>query len=901
MRLTFQIRFSTRFGQSLWLSGNHEIFGDGDAERAIPLEYVNDQFWWVTFIIPKAAVPDAVISYNYVLREADGTLTHDWGRDRTVNFARFASDTILIVDTWNSAGTPENTFYTEPFREVLLKASQTEVLPPAPDKVSHVFKVKAPLLKKGETLCLLGGTARLANWNTNQPILLNRQASEDFLWAELDLTGESFPIYYKYGVYNVQQNAFLRYEDGPNRTLDDVIARGKQTIVNDGFAALNPTPWKGAGVAIPVFSLRSEASFGVGEFTDLKRLADWCQCAGLKLIQILPVNDTIATHTWLDSYPYSGISAFALHPLYINLGQVATGPNKSLLKELEPERRRLNALDALDYAPVMAAKLAFLKQIYPSEKERTFKTCEYKSFFERNKPWLVPYAAFSYLRDKYGSVDFTQWSEFRKYKWEEVVDLTKEGSPAHEEVAFHYFVQFHLHGQLQEATEYAHTKGVVLKGDIPIGVARFGVDAWQQPDLYHMDMQAGAPPDAFSAKGQNWSFPTYNWPRMQQDQFAWWKQRFAQMADYFDAFRIDHILGFFRIWSIPIHAVEGILGYFVPAIPVRAGELANRGIYLELPRLLKPHITDALLGQIFGPDQETVEQQFLERGSVGTYDLKPGFATQRQVEKHFASLKPTVRNEKLKQGLFDLISNVILLKEEGTEEHHFHFRLGIESTPSFQALDLQTQTRLSDLYIDYFYHRQDSFWMKEAMQKLPALKQVTNMLVCGEDLGMVPTCVPVVMKELGLLGLEVQRMPKRLNQGFSRPKDAPYLSVVTPSTHDMSTIRGWWKEDRKVIQKFYSQELGQGGEAPLDCEPLINKAIVLQHLASPAMWAIFQLQDLLGMDEQLRRKNPEDERINVPANPKNYWRYRMHLCLEQLIEASAFNDELNACLQESGR
>jgi 4-alpha-glucanotransferase len=442
---------------------------------------------------------------------------------------------------------------------------------------------------------------------------------------------------------------------------------------------------------------------------------------------------------------------------------------------------------------------------------------------------------------------------------------------------------------------------VILKGDIPIGVARCGVDAWQQPDLYNMAMQAGAPPDAFSYKGQNWGFPTYNWSRMQHDGFAWWKQRFAQMGDFFDAFRIDHILGFFRIWSIPTHAVEGILGYFVPAIPVRAAEFASRGIDFDLARLLKPHITDSLLVEIFGPNQDAVKEQFLEKSNSGTFDLKSGFATQRQVEQYFAKLDPIELNLKLKQGLFDLISNVILLKEEDTNDQRFHFRLGIESTRSFQSLGPQTQAQLRDLYIDYFFCRQDAFWMKEAMAKLPALKRVTNMLVCGEDLGMVPACVPVVMRDLGLLGLEVQRMPKRLNQQFSRPKDAPYLSVVTPGTHDMSTIRGWWKEDRNITQRFFNQELGQQNEAPKECEPWINKAIVIQHLASPAMWAIFQLQDLLGTNEKLRGKNPEDERINIPANPKHYWRYRMHLSLEQLASAQAFNHELKACIQEHGR
>jgi 4-alpha-glucanotransferase len=187
------------------------------------------------------------------------------------------------------------------------------------------------------------------------------------------------------------------------------------------------------------------------------------------------------------------------------------------------------------------------------------------------------------------------------------------------------------------------------------------------------------------------------------------------------------------------------------------------------------------------------------------------------------------------------------------------------------------------------------------MQKLPALKRVTNMLICGEDLGLVPACVPRVMKDLGLLSLEIQRMPKDLGRDFSHPKDAPYLSVVTPSTHDMSTIRGWWEEDRVVTQKFYNRELGRSGVAPAKCDPSLCEEVILQHLNSPAMWSIFQLQDLLGIDEQLRHANPADERINVPANPKNYWRYRMHLTLEELVTHTGFADRIHQLIEQGGR
>jgi 4-alpha-glucanotransferase len=901
MRLTFQVRFHTHPGQSLLLMGAHEFFGESRVEAALPLTYLDDQTWQVIVLIPRAALPDAPLTYHYVLRNADGSVIHDWGDDRMLNLARLHADEVLVIDAWNNPGFYENAFYTEPFREVLLKSSFTETRVPMPETVTHVFKVKAPLLAGGQTLCLSGNTATLGNWNTSAPVLLSRLPGEDFLTAHMDLSREPFPLAYKYGVYDLERRAFVRYEDGSNRMLHDTVGARKQTIVNDGFAVLPSTSWKGAGVSVPVFSLRSEQSLGIGEFLDLKPLADWCAQTGLKLIQILPVNDTTATNTGADSYPYSAVSAFALHPIYLNLARAASGASKELLAELETERQRLNALEQLHYEAVLKVKLGFLRELYPRQKAALFKSPEYRRFFEANDHWLMPYAVFSHLRDTCGTADFNQWPEHRDYDPEAIRQLASPDSPKYDAVAFYYFVQFHLHLQLREATEYARGRGVILKGDIPIGVCRNGCDAWQHRELLHLEVQAGAPPDPFSAKGQNWSFPTYDWSRMKEDGYAWWKQRLEQMGAYFDAFRIDHILGFFRIWSIPLHAVEGILGYFVPALPVHVSEFTGRGISFERRRFVEPFTTEAVLAELFGEERELVKARFLRPDRFGNYELKPEFGTQRQVEEHFAALESSPANERIKLGLYDLISNVLLFEVPGSQGQQYHFRFGIESTPSFKNLDPHTQAQLRELYVDYFYRRQESFWMKNAMEKLPALKRTTNMLVCGEDLGMVPACVPETMQQLGLLSLEVQRMPKRLGQEFSRPKDAAYLSVVTPSTHDMSTIRGWWEEDRSVTQKFFNQEMGLPGTAPEQCEPWLNEAIVVQHLASPAMWSIFQLQDLLGMDGQLRRKNPAEERINVPANPKHYWGYRMHLTLEELARAEGFNHGLKTLVAQNGR
>ena len=901
MKLTFRLRYYTKPGQSLFLVGEHPLLGGGDVDKALPLHFLNHDFWEVSLDWPVAATSATGeharvrIAYDYLFRYADGTIVRDWGRDRALAPGDWTGDELLVIDSWNNVDAVGNALCTKPFQNVLLAKDSTEVHAPTSGtrarEATHTFRVKAPSLGKGRLLCLCGEGPKLGNWDPAKAILLQSPADEADWSAHLDLRGEKFPLAYKYGVFDVEKNSFTGFEDGADRVLDDGVVPNRHVVIADGFVRLPADAWRGAGVAIPVFSLRSEKSFGIGEFLDLKPLAEWGREVGLKLIQLLPVNDTTVTYTRTDSYPYAAISAFALHPIYLSLAAVADAKNQKILTGLEAERRRLNALEDVDYEAVIKIKRDVLKQIFPSQKAATFGDAEYKKFFAENEHWLVPYAAFCCLRDRFGTADSSRWTEHQKYDAGKIATFVKDN----DEAAFHFFVQFHLHRQLREAAAHAHACGLVMKGDIAIGVSRHGADAWQEPELFNMDKQAGAPPDAFAVKGQNWGFPTYNWPRMEADGFAWWKRRFMQMRHYFDAFRVDHILGFFRIWSIPTHAIEGILGHFVPAIPVEAGEFATRGIVFDHKRFTQPFITDAVLREIFGKESAAVQRTFLKASRDGTYSFKPEFATQQQIESYFA--KQEKRDALLEVGVFDLVSNVILFEDEGK----FHFRLGMEQTSSFKYLPAETKAKLREHYVNYFFRRQDDFWKEEAMRKLPALKRVTNMLICGEDLGMVPECVPHVMRDLGLLSLEIQRMPKKMGQDFSRPADAPYLSVVTPSTHDMSTIRGWWVEDPKLTQKFFNLEFGLRGEAPREAGPEIVRAVVRRHLESPAMWSIFQLQDMLGMDGELRRSNVEAERINIPADPKHYWRYRMHLTLEQLQRAEKFNTELRGLIEQSGR
>ena len=892
MTINFYIRYSTNYGQTLFVSGNIDALGNDKPAEAFALTYLNNEFWFGTIEIPDKSEEE--INYRYIFREESSVDILDADKDKIIDSKTYHSNEITIIDTWNAEGDVRNAFYTKPFLQVLLPGQRK--LPKLKEArfYTHEFRVKAPLLNTDELVCITGSGKMFNNWD--QQTLSPLKPVNNWFSIKINFSKEDFPLRYKYGIYNRKSKTFT-YEDGNDRMLQNGPAKKQAVILHDGFIYFEKC-WRGAGVAIPVFSLRSKNGFGTGEFNDIKLLVDWADNTGLKLLQFLPVNDTIATHSEKDSYPYAAISAFALHPMYINLDAVAGSQYASLLTSLNKKKKSLNQHPNLEYEDVMKFKLSILKELYLVKKEAFFSDINYFDFFEMNREWLVPYAAYCFLRDKYHTANFSKWKTNKIYNEETIQKLVSPSQKQYDEIAFHYFVQYHLHLQLKGASDYAHKKGIILKGDIPIGVSRLSCDVWVDPSLYNVDEQAGAPPDDFAVKGQNWAFPTYNWKKMLLDDYAWWRRRFAQMNNYFDSFRIDHILGFFRIWSIPVNAVEGILGRFVPAIPIHITEFNKNLIWFDYTRYCKPYITENILQNKFGDNIQEVKKIFLDIQEHGLYQLKEEFNTQRKVEKYFDEQPET--GIEIKHRLLDILSNVILI-EEGSQMQQFHFRIAMHQTSSFQHLDDNTKQKLSELYANYFFVRQDALWKKEAMQKLPALKRSTNMLICGEDLGMVPHCVPEVMEQTGILSLEIQRMPKDPTVDFFHPKTAPYLSVVTPSTHDMSTVREWWQENSELTQKFYNYIMGHYGKAPDECDPSISKEIILQHLYSPAMWSIFQIQDLLGMSENLRRQNPYEERINQPSDPNHFWKYRMHINLETLIKEKTFNDELNGLIADSGR
>jgi 4-alpha-glucanotransferase len=905
MKLTLKINYHTVWGQKLFVTGNVAELGKNNKEKAVEMAFFNGEQWELALDLKVYKVTS--LEYHYFVKDETGRVISEWGGNRKIELNPVLKKVLVVYDQWKAEGNPQNVFYTSPFKDVFFDNKiklKTKLKPNA--KTTHILNIRIPVNAQGYRVCVIGSTKEFGVWDKSKPILLDRM-SYDTYSVMLNLSEMKFPLEYKYAFYDDRTKRIVEFESGENRKiLISPKEEERKVIINDENFIRESDNWKGAGVAIPIFSLRSKSSFGVGEFLDLKLMIDWAVRTNVKLIQVLPINDSMAARGWMDSNPYSAISVFALHPIYLNLdklGKLSSSFTQSIIDQL---REELNSDTSVDYEKVLNAKLRYARQFYTENRASLKKNAKYKKFVKDNADWLKPYAAFSFLRDLNNTSDFSKWGKYSKFTKQILNEITLEKANHFANVEVYYFIQYHLHKQMLEVKEYAHKNGVVLKGDIPIGIFRNSVDAWTSPQLFNMEMQAGAPPDDFSVTGQNWGSPTYNWQEMAKDDYAWWTKRLEKLSTYFDAIRLDHILGFFRIWQIPSHAVEGLLGYFNPATPLKLNEFIDKGLRFTTSRFSKPYIKEHTLINIFENNIDFVKSTFLVEKNVGVYNMKEEFSTQRKVEAFFddvANLTKIKKSEieKVKKGLFRLISDIMFIEVDGESGKEYHPRIRLHETFSYKELDDYSKGIVDYFYDDYFYNRQEGVWKSNALDILPSLKYATNMLVCGEDLGMVPRVVNEVMGELGILSLEVQRMPKDPNIEFFHPSDAKYLSVVTTSTHDTCTLRAWWEGDYNMAQRFYNQTLGDSGVAPFYADSWLITEIMNQHIYSPAMWAIFPLQDLLALDDDLKAVNSNSERINDPSNPLQNWNYRIHFYLEDLLKEDQFNDKIKYLVEKSGR
>jgi 4-alpha-glucanotransferase len=804
MRIKFNIEYYTNIGEQLFLN----FIDESAKQRRHAMSTYDGKLWFVEIPVVKKS---AYVDYYYTVcvdgeeqRKEYVVVPH------RLEFSALKSVQYHVYDQWIDI--PEDAYlYTSAYTDCVVGRPR-ELSAPTEYARTLRLKVRAPQVGAGQHLALAGAPEYLGAWDCKRALPMAEHEYHEWV-VSLDADRVPGQFEFKFVILNDDGTGLPSWENGENRMLDfHDVQRNEVVVMELAQPSFMTHPWKAAGIVVPVFSLRSEGSFGVGDFGDLKSMVDWCAKTRLRVLQILPINDTNITHTWQDSYPYNSISIYALHPQYMDIRQLPELEDRDLRGHYEKLRQELNALPQIDYERVFQTKMEYLNELFKQEGAKVKRNKDYKEFLLANKEWLEPYARFCFYRDHYGTATFSHWPSRLIKPNQKVLD-------------FWYFVQFHLDAQMKRAHEYARMKKVILKGDIPIGISRDGVEAWVEPRYFNLNGQAGAPPDAFATDGQNWGFPTYNWDEMLKDGCAWWVRRFRKMAEYFDAYRIDHVLGFFRIWEIPVPEKSGLMGQFSPALGMSREEIEAYGIV--------------------GHDE--------------------------------------------------------LFLVDHKRHDRWHPRIAVQFQDVYQRLNDGEKDAFNRLYNDYYYHRNNQFWYQEAMKKLPLLTQATRMLVCAEDLGMVPECVPWVMDQLRILTLEIQSMPKDPNLRFGKLSHNPYRSVCTISTHDMPTLRQWWDEDFERTQQYYNTSLRRAEQAPHPLPGWLAKEIVSRNLTSPSMLCLISLQDWLAINEKLRLPDQNGERINIPANPRHYWRYRMHLTIEQLMEAEELNAEIKELIINSGR
>ena len=891
MTIHFYLKYDTEFGQDLRLN----IIGGASSETTSYGMTTGDGRTWLCDI-EMEKIPER-IDYFYSLDNSGREERHEWQTiTHRLELNATKAKEYTVYNSWTDI--PYDSYlYSSAFTDCVNRRHHESLPKSEYDKTLRLI-VRAPQLRKGDHLYIAGESSCLGNWHTDRALKMYEHNYNEWV-ADLDIEAFKEKVA-ELKFIATTDNGDVLWETGFNRKIEiPELKKGEACVYDMDQAFFEICDTKLAGTLVPVFSLRTKGSFGVGDFGDLKMMIDWVAETKQKVLQVLPINDTTSTHTWTDSYPYSCISIFALHPQYADLRQLPQIADKKKATEFEALRKELNELKQIDYERVNDAKTDYLRIIFQQEGEQVMKTLDFKQFLKDNEHWLVPYAQYCHLRDTFGNVDFSTWKGHETWHEQDRGALLNPRSKEFNNVAFYYYVQFVLNNQMRGAHEYAMARGVILKGDIPIGVNRNGCDVWHEPQYFNPNSQAGAPPDSFSVNGQNWGFPTYNWQRMIEDGCQWWIRRFQNMSKFFDAYRIDHVLGFFRIWAIPTSCVHGLLGQFAPSLAMTRDEIEGYGLHFQEQLFTTPFIARWVVDRVFGIHAEEVIGKYLHHEHDDIFSLKPEYDTERKIEAAFKG-KETADDIWVRDGLYALAADVLFVRDDN-DSNKFHPRITAQLNFMYEALMDSDKEKFNRIYNDYYYRRNNNFWYNEAMKKLPVLVQATRMLVCAEDLGMVPDCVAWVMNELRILSLELQQMPKDPSVKFGELWKNPYRSVCTLSTHDMPTLRQWWDEDYNRTQEYYNSQLYRSGAAPHPLPGWLAREIIANQLTCPSMLCILSLQDWFAIDEKLRLEDANAERINIPANPRHYWRYRMHLNIEDLIANKEYNDNIKELIQHTGR
>ena len=632
-----------------------------------------------------------------------------------------------------------------------------------------------------------------------------------------------------------------------------------------------------SGVAVPLFSLYSKQSIGIGEFLDLIPFARWAKFCDFNIIQLLPVNDTGA-----ESSPYSARSAFALNPVFINV-QTVEG-SADVEDEIRTAKHEFDKLGKIDYYHISSWKRFVLRKIFDNRYSELKKDKLLQRWIDDN-PWSKPYCVYCTLKAMNGEASWKDWPEFRDPS---AKDIEKLWEKFEKDNLFQAWMQFEAEKQFSAVIEEISKMGLRLKGDIPILINEDSADVWADRRYFSLDDRAGAPPDMFSYSGQNWGFPTYRWDVIEKDDFAWWRSRLAQASKFYHAYRIDHVLGFFRIWSIPQQEVTGILGYFNPCVPLTWEKLSSAGFIREtLEYLRRPNYGYDQLREFLGNDTDRLAPVCFTQleGHPDRLVLKPEYSSEKAI---LGMNEP----QEVKDKLLKVYWNRVFVPSG--DENTFYPYWYWYNAPVLFTLPEYEQEKLRNL-IKENENSQNDLWGANATKLLTVLSQETDMLVCAEDLGAVPPCVPSVLHKLNILSLRIERWARNWNAPYSpyyEMGEYPRMSVCATSCHDSSTLRGLWYE-KDFDRDLYWSHAHLPGNAPEEITPSVVRQILTHVYSANSLFCILPLQDYLALSASLSKGSPESERVNVPGTVGGTnWCYRMPCSVDELMDYTSLSSDI---------
>ena len=902
MKLKFSIHYTTIWGQSVHVCIAYHYSNGRQRSYDLIMHTEDGDLWTLETSVMESHKKDIeYFEYTYIIEDQDGkVMRREWNRvprryyfDPTKNY--------ILPDSWRDMPLQYH-LMSKLCRTCDNRPTQrpiTGVRTPLYRK-TVIFHVLAPQLEAGQSLAVCGSHPSIGNWNPTMFLKMRRTGEDDWMLS-VNVENVKSPLEYKYVIIDDKTNRIVEWEEGNNRTADNMSLNDGEVLVLYGEnLRVNEKPWRAAGVVVPLFSLRTEASFGVGDFGDLCKFIDWASTTGMRVIQLLPVFDTTTTHTWSDSHPYDCISFHALHPHYMDLNALGKLESNAEEVKFNRQRRELNALEYMDYEAVDRLKLSYIYLFFKQRGADDLASVGYKEFANKNSSWLYDYAAFCALREHYHTARTSDWHEYSTYNAGKLRKLYETDENFKSSFNLTCFTQYHLHRQFKAAADHAHSKHIGISGDLPASVYRDSVTTWVHPEYFHLDMKLGNPPSNDEPKGQDWGMPPFDWyPNDGMPVAGYLNNVLKSMEEYYDAVRIDHIVSFFRHWEIPKEQLWTVMGHFSPSLPVSEKEIRDYGLDFRKELFTHPFINDDVLYQFFGIHTNYVRENFLEARSYHLYSLKEEYDTQLKIKRHFEG-RNDENSQWIRDGLMHLCANVLFI-EDTYNSGTYYPRFGVFNEPVYSILSPEARDSFMRLYNNFYYERHSAFWESLAKRKLDMTIRDVRLLIYGEDLGLLPPCVQEVLNEKRILSLEVQSMPKRHGQEFAHLEAYPYRSVAVPTTHDMAPLRLWWIENPGRTQRYWHQMLQKEGRAPRYLPPLIAEEIISRHLYCPSMICMMSIQDWLSMDSNFCRPDIYSLRINAPYDAFNQWKFRMKPTIDELLRADQYTGKVRTMICRSFR